>query len=258
MNDIRSLFSLAGKTAFISGASGGIGLHIARVLAQAGAAVVLAARRVDKVQSEVASLRVDGYRACGVALDVTSPQSIIQAWQSAQEEIGTPIDILINNAGVLYAERFLSQKLEDIERVFDTNLKGAFLLAQRAAQSMVECGSGSIINIASTSGLRAAGHLSSYGASKAALIQLTQTMALELARKGVRVNALCPGNFRTEMHLSFQENGLEENILQRIPMRKIGEVDQLDGATLLLASDAGSYMTGAVVVVDGGQTLSWM
>jgi NAD(P)-dependent dehydrogenase (short-subunit alcohol dehydrogenase family) len=155
VNDIQSLFSLTGKTAFISGASGGIGLHIARVLAQAGAAVVLAARRVDKVQSEVASLRVDGYRACGVALDVTSPQSITQAWQSAQEEIGAPIDILINNAGVLYAERFLSQKLEDIERIFDTNLKGAFLLAQRAAQSMVECGSGSIINIASTSGLRA-------------------------------------------------------------------------------------------------------
>jgi NAD(P)-dependent dehydrogenase (short-subunit alcohol dehydrogenase family) len=165
---------------------------------------------------------------------------------------------LINNAGILYTERFLSQKLEDMERIFDTNLKGAFLLAQRAAQSMAKGGSGSIINIASTSGLRAAGHLSSYGASKAALLQLTQTMALELARKGVRVNALCPGNFRTEMHLSLQENGLEENILQRIPMRKIGEVGQLDGAVLLLASDAGSYMTGSVVVVDGGQTLSWM
>lgn len=258
MNDIQSLFSLEGKTAFISGASGGIGLHIARLLAGAGAAVVLAARRVDKLQTEVEKLREDGYRASGVALDVTSLQSITQAWQSAQQEIGAPIDILINNAGVLKAERFLSQKIEDIERVFDTNLKGAFLLGQRAAQSMVERGSGSIINIASTSGMRAAGHLSSYGASKAALIQLTQIMALELARKGVRVNALCPGNFRTEMHLSFQENGLEENIVQRIPMRKIGEVDQLNGATLLLASDAGSYMTGAVVVVDGGQTLSWM
>jgi NAD(P)-dependent dehydrogenase (short-subunit alcohol dehydrogenase family) len=258
VNGTQSLFSLTGKTAFISGASGGIGLHIARVLAQAGAAVVLAARRVDKVQAEVANLRADGYRTCGVALDVTSLQSITEAWESAQEEIGAPIDILINNAGILYAERFLSQRLEDIERIFDTNLKGAFLLAQRAAQSMAKGGSGSIINIASTSGLRAAGHLSSYGASKAALLQLTQTMALELARKGVRVNALCPGNFRTEMHLSFQENGLEENILQRIPMRKIGEVGQLDGAVLLLASDAGSYMTGSVVVVDGGQTLSWM
>jgi NAD(P)-dependent dehydrogenase (short-subunit alcohol dehydrogenase family) len=252
VNGTQSLFSLTGKTAFISGASGGIGLHIARVLAQAGAAVVLAARRVDKVQAEVANLRADGYRTCGVALDVTSLQSITEAWESAQEEIGAPIDILINNAGILYAERFLSQRLEDIERIFDTNLKGAFLL------SMAKGGSGSIINIASTSGLRAAGHLSSYGASKAALLQLTQTMALELARKGVRVNALCPGNFRTEMHLSFQENGLEENILQRIPMRKIGEVGQLDGAVLLLASDAGSYMTGSVVVVDGGQTLSWM
>ncbi|HEV2649883.1 MAG TPA: SDR family oxidoreductase [Rhizomicrobium sp.] len=258
MNNIESLFSLDGQAAFISGASSGIGLHVAGLMARAGATVVLAARRLDRIEAEVQRLRAEGYSAFGVELDVASPQSITQAWASAGKQVGKPIGILFNNAGVIYTERFLDQRLEEIERVFDVNLKGAFLLAQEAARSMVAQRAGSIINVASTSGLRAGGYMTSYGASKAAVLSLTQTMALELAGKGVRVNALCPGNFRTEMHAEFQTRGLEEGLIKRIPMRAIGEVDQLDGATLLLASRASSYMTGSAVVVDGGQVLSWM
>jgi NAD(P)-dependent dehydrogenase (short-subunit alcohol dehydrogenase family) len=258
MNDIQSLFSLAGKSAFISGASSGIGLHVAELMAKAGATVALAARRMDRVDAEVQRLRAQGYTAYGVELDVASPDSIVHAWQNAEKLVGGPIGVLFNNAGIVYAERFVSQDLKEIERLFDVNLKGAFLLAQQAAKSMVERRRGSIINVASTSGLRSGGYMTSYGASKAAILSLTGTMALELASKGVRVNALAPGNFRTDMHTSFQENGLEENLIKRIPMRAIGEVGQLDGATLLLASDAGSYMTGSTVVVDGGQVLSWM
>lgn len=254
MSNIQSLFSLHGKAAFISGASSGIGLHVAELMAAAGAKVVLAARRASLLEAHVERLRADGHDASCVPLDVTDPASIAQAWS----QVGGPIDILFNNAGVIYTERFLSQQAEDIDRVFDINFRGAFLLAQQAAKGMAERRNGSIINVVSTSGLRAGGYMTSYGASKAALISLTQSMALELAGKGVRVNALCPGNFRTDMHASFEEKGLEENLIKRIPMRKIGEVEQLDGATLLLASDAGSYMTGSVIVVDGGQVLSWM
>ncbi|MFM0088813.1 SDR family NAD(P)-dependent oxidoreductase [Paraburkholderia sediminicola] len=258
MNNIESLFSLDGQTAFISGASSGIGLHVAGLMARAGATVVLAARRLDRIEAEVQRLRAEGHSASCVTLDVASPESITQAWASAEEQVGKPIGILFNNAGIIYTERFLDQRLEEVERIFDVNLKGAFLLAQVAARSMVAQRAGSIINVSSTSGLRAGGYMTSYGASKAALLSLTQTMALELAGKGVRVNALCPGNFRTDMHAEFQERGLEESLIKRIPMHAIGEVDQIDGATLLLASRAGSYMTGSTVVVDGGQVLSWM
>lgn len=258
MRDLSSLFDLTGRTALVSGASSGIGLHTARTLARAGAAVALGARRVDKLDEAVAALRAEGRTACSVALDVTRAETIAKAWQSAEEQLGRPVDILFNNAGVLYAERFTSQDLAQVEKVFDTNLKGAFLVAQEAARHMSARGAGSIINVASTSGLRAGGYLASYGASKAGLIHLTRIMALELASKGVRVNALCPGNMKTDMHDTFSDQGLEANLLKRIPMRSFGEPQQLDGATLLLASQAGSYITGAVIPVDGGQLLSWM
>lgn len=258
MSRFAALFQLAGKAALVSGASSGIGLHTAQMLAQAGAAVALAARRTDRTESAVAALREQGHAACSVALDVTRIETIEAAWTVAEAQLGRPIDILFNNAGVMYAERFVSQSLAEVEKVFDTNLKGAFLMAQVAAQNMVKRKYGSIINVASTAGLGAGGYLSSYGASKAALIHLTKIMALELASRSVRVNALCPGNFKTEMHGTFQERGIEDSLLQRIPMHKFGELEQLDGATLLLASDAGSYMTGALIAVDGGQLLSWM
>lgn len=258
MNRLASLFDLTGKTALVTGASRGIGLHVANTLAQAGAAVALAARRVDQLESAVAALREAGHEACAVALDVTKPEAIPAAWQSSEAQLDRPIDILFNNAGVIYLERFALQDPVEVDRIFDTNLKGAFRIAQEAARHMAPRGTGSIINVASTAGLRAGSYLSSYGASKAALIHLTRIMALELAGKGVRVNALAPGNLETDMHGQFEAKGFDENLRKRIPMRRIGGPGDLDGATLLLASEAGSYMTGVVIPVDGGQLLSWM
>lgn len=252
------LFDLTGKVAFISGASSGIGLHTARTLATAGAAVALAARRADRLDQAVAQLRADGFTACAVALDVTAPVSIASAWQAAQQGLGAPIDILFNNAGVLYAERFVSQDPDQVQKIFDTNLKGAFFMAQHAAREMSARRSGVIINVTSTSGLRAGGFLASYGASKAGLSHLTRVMALELAGRNVRVNALCPGNINTDMHGTFVDKGFDENLLKRIPQRRFGEPGDLDGATLLLASDAGRYITGVELPVDGGQALAWM
>ncbi|WP_020200936.1 SDR family NAD(P)-dependent oxidoreductase [Cupriavidus sp. WS] len=253
-----SPFDLQGRAAFISGASSGIGLHTARMLAEAGAAVALAARRTDRLEAVAAELRSAGHRACAVALDVTDATAIAPAWRAAEAALDQPIDILVNNAGVIHVARFVEQSPEAISRVFDTNLKGAYLMAQEAARHMVARGRGSIINIASSSGLRAGGQMSSYGASKAGLIHLTQIMALELAGKGVRVNAIAPGNIETDMHAEFAGRGIEEGILRRIPMRRFGKPSDLDGAMLLLASDAGRYMAGAVIPVDGGQVLSWM
>ena len=255
---LQQIFSLEGRAALISGASSGIGLHMARTFAQAGAKVVLCARRLDRIEDAAASLRSEGLVAHAVALDVTRPEMMADAWATAERHVGQPVDILFNNAGVLYTERFVDQQIDRIDAVFDTDLRGAFLMAQQAARSMVACGRGSIINVASTSGLRAGGSLSSYGAAKAGLIHLTKVMALELAGKNIRVNALCPGNFETDMHTQFEEKGFSEAIRKKIPLRSFGQTHQLDGAALLLASEAGGYITGVVLPVDGGQVLTWM
>jgi NAD(P)-dependent dehydrogenase (short-subunit alcohol dehydrogenase family) len=257
VSGLPSLFDISGKTAFVTGASSGIGLHIAKMFASAGAAVALGARRTDRLEAAVAALRAEGKKACAIPLDVSKPASIVAAVASVESQLG-PIDILFNNAGIVYTERFLSQKLEEVERIFDTNLKGAFLVMQSVAQGMARRGTGSIINISSSSGLRAGGYMSSYGTSKAGLIHLTKIAALELARKGVRVNVICPGSMNTDMMSVFDQHGLTENVISRIPLRRVGELHELDGITLLLASEAGSYIAGAVIAVDGGQALSWM
>jgi NAD(P)-dependent dehydrogenase (short-subunit alcohol dehydrogenase family) len=256
--NIEQLFNLAGRTALVSGASSGIGLHIAQTLASAGASVVLAARRTDRLDAAVATLKAEGRRAAAVYLDVTQPQTIAAAFDKAEQELGGVVDILFNNAGVIHAEKFVDQKEADIDRVFDTNVKGVFMVAQEAARRMISAQRGAIINVASTAGLRAGGYLSSYAASKASVIHLSQVMALELASANIRVNALCPGNIETEMQATLTENGFEATMIRRTPMRRFGRSEDLDGAVLLLASDAGRYMTGSSITVDGGQTLSWM
>lgn len=254
-----SAFSLRGKAALITGASSGIGLHLATTLAQAGAAVALAARREDRLQQAVQTLRDAGATACAISLDVTQREQIEPAWQAAEQALGQPISILINNAGILYAQKFVDQDPAEIDRIWQTNFAGAMAVAQVAARAMIAHGQGgSIVHIASTSGLRAGGLMASYGASKAGLIHLSRIMALELAGKGVRVNAICPGNLTTDMHDTFTERGIEDMIRKRIPMRRFGEPSDLDGAVLLMASDAGRYITGATLAVDGGQTLSWI
>jgi NAD(P)-dependent dehydrogenase (short-subunit alcohol dehydrogenase family) len=255
---IEGLFSLEGKVALVTGASSGIGLHFARLFAAAGARVALAARRMDKLEEAVTEIRDAGGRAMAVFMDVTDKDGIAPAFESAEGELGGSVEILVNNSGAIYIAGFLEQEEAKARHIFETNLQGAFLVAQEAARRMAKAGRGSVINVASTSGLRAAGLLASYGASKAALIHLTRIMALELAPKGIRVNALCPGNIETEMHDTFRDKGMDDRVLKRIPQRRFGQPSDLDGAILLLASDAGRYMTGAVVTVDGGQSLSWM
>ena len=252
-------FSVQGKVALITGASSGIGLHLARTLAQLGATALLAARRVDKLDEQVRPLQDAGFKAHALALDVTDADSIPAAFDLAEKTAGGSVDILINNAGIIYSEKFVDQDTAEVDRLFNTNLRGAFLVAQEASRRMLRAGNGgSIVNVASSGGLRAGATMASYGASKAALIHLTKIMALELASKNIRVNAICPGNIETDMTNALTAKGFEERLLKRTPMHRFGKLEDLDGPVLLLVSEAGRYITGATLTVDGGQTLSWM
>ena len=256
VTDELDAFNLRDRVVLITGASSGIGLHLAGVFARAGAAVALAARRRDRLESAVAELRAGGHSATSVTLDVVRTDTFDAAFEGIAHELGRPPDILLNCAGVLVTKPFLEQTGADYDMVMDTNLRGAFFVSQRAAAAMVPLGRGSIVNVASTAGLRPGGHLSSYCASKAGLIHLTKVMALELAQHGIRVNALCPGNFETDMHQDFVDRGFADALVKRIPQRRFGKADELSGAALLLASDAGRYITGSVLAVDGGQLVS--
>lgn len=247
---------LAGKVAFITGASSGFGCHFARALARSGADVVLGARRLDRLEKVAQEMRALGVRALPVVLDVSSVTSVRDAIALANRELGG-IDILINNAGVTTAKPVLEQEEDDWDLVLDTNLKGAFLVATEAARCMRRAQrEGVIINIASILGIRQAGHVTPYAVSKAGLIQLTKQLALELARAGIRVNAIAPGYFETDLNRSFFETAEGRALIKRVPQRRLGRLDDLDGPLLLLASDASRYMTGTIIVVDGGHTLS--
>lgn len=249
-------FNLEGKLALVTGASNGIGRHLAAVLADAGASVVLGARRQDVLDEAADQLRAGGATALGVAMDVADTDSIEHAFARIHDEFGKFPDVLVNCAGIVLVKPFLEQTPDDFDSVVGVNLRGAFFVAQRAAAEMREQGGGSIINISSTAGLRPGGYLSSYCASKAGLIHLSKVMAYELARDKVRVNVVCPGNIETDMHRGFEEAGFTEALIKRIPQRRFGQCNDLAGAVLLLASEAGSYMTGSVLTVDGGQTVN--
>jgi NAD(P)-dependent dehydrogenase (short-subunit alcohol dehydrogenase family) len=247
------LFSLSGRVALVTGASGGLGRHFGRVLHAAGASVALAARRPDSVAADAAAL---GERAMAVALDVTDAASIAAALDAVDARFG-PCDLLVNNAGIAATKPFLDHAEDDWDRVMDVDLRGAFVMAQAAAKRMVAAGKeGAIVNIASILGLRVIPGVASYSAAKAGLIQLTRQMAVELARHRIRVNALAPGYVATDINRDFFASEAGQALLKRIPQRRLGTVDDLTGPLLLLASRAGAHMTGSVVTVDGGHSVN--
>jgi NAD(P)-dependent dehydrogenase (short-subunit alcohol dehydrogenase family) len=245
-------FNLSGKTALVTGASSGLGAHFARCLGGAGAAVVLAARRADRLQSLQAELEKTKIAARAIDLDVTSAESVTAALAAAG-----PIDILVNNAGISIVKPALDMPEKDWDAVVDTNLRGAWLMAQGAARRWVaDKRPGSIVNIGSILGLRTIGQVAPYNASKAGLIHLTRALAMEWARYQIRVNAICPGYIETEMNSDFWKTPGGQRLIERIPQRRIGQPEHLDGALLLLASEAGAFMTGSIVTVDGGHTVN--
>lgn len=247
------MFDLSGRTALVTGASGGLGLHFARLLAGHGARVLLAARRIDALEGACADIRAAGGMAEACALDVSDAAQV----RSVVGSMEPAPDLLINNAGVSAAAPALDLAEADWDRVVDTNLKGAFLMATAVAQRLREAGRpGAIVNVASILGLRVTGGVSAYAASKAGLIQLTKALALEWARHGIRVNALCPGYVETDLNRDYFATDAGKAMIMRIPQRRLGSMEELDGPLLLLASDAGSYITGSAIVVDGGHLVS--
>jgi NAD(P)-dependent dehydrogenase (short-subunit alcohol dehydrogenase family) len=247
---------LAGKTAFVTGASSGLGRHFAHVLARSGAKVALAARRIETLREVADEIGSEGGYALPVVMDVLDSRSVRESLAFTRAELG-PIDILVNNSGVTLTAGVLEQTEEQWDMVVDTNLKGAFLVATEVARDMQAGGrGGSLINIASILGFRQAGHVASYAVSKAGLVQLTKVMALELARFGIRVNALAPGYMETDLNREYWETPAGAAMLKRIPQRRLGQPEDLDGALLLLASDASRYMTGSVIAIDGGHLVS--
>ena len=253
---IPSPFSLVGKCALVTGASSGLGRHFALTLARAGASVALAARRVDRLQAVAHEITAAGGKAVAVALDVTDPSAIAPAFDAAEAALG-PIDVLVNNAGIPAASWVTKTSDAEWRAVLDVNLDGVFRVGREAAVRMTaRKAGGSIINVASVLGLGVLKTVAPYAASKAAVIHLTKAMALELARDRIRVNALAPGYIETELNPDYLASDAGQRMIARVPLARVGRVEDLDGPLLLLASDAGGYMTGSVLVIDGGQTLS--
>lgn len=246
-------FDLTGKVALVTGASSGLGRHFAKVLAEQGAKLVLAARRVDRLEALALEIEDAGGQALAVAMDVTKVDTIEAALAATVERFGGPADVIVNNSGLSREDWFTNMAEDDFDLVMDTNVKGVWLVSRTFAGALTKAGKpGSMINIASVAGLRVGYTMAAYCASKAACDHMTRAMALEMARYGVRVNAIAPGYFKTEINDAFLDSDEGEKMRKRIPMRRFGQHEELSGALLLLASDAGSFMTGSTIVVDGG------
>lgn len=251
-----TLFSIEGKVALVTGASSGLGAHFSRVLASAGATVIAAARRADKLAELVEKIQAEGGSASAIALDVTDPASVSSGLAEVESRHGG-IDVLVNNAGVGASKYSLKTTEEDWDYIMETNLKGSWRVAHSAAAQAVESGRAlSIINIASILGVRVGFGESTYAVSKAGVVQLTKALALELARKNIRVNAICPGYFATEMNSDYLHSEAGQAFLSKTPSGRMGNLPELSGPLVLLASDASSFMNGAVIPVDGGHLVS--
>ncbi|MEQ9561101.1 MAG: glucose 1-dehydrogenase [Woeseiaceae bacterium] len=246
-------FRLDNKVALVTGAGSGLGRQFASTLAEAGATVVLAARRRNKLEDAARTINDNGGKAICLDLDVTDAESIAKCFADMKSAVGAP-DVVVNNAGIARPGFLVDLSEEDWDAVLDTNLKGVFLVAQAGARAMIESGKkGSIVNIASILGFRVSKALANYIAAKSGVVHLTQAMALEWVRHGIRVNAIAPGYFITEINEAQFADGAGEMLVKRIPMGRVGDTEELAGPLLLLASEAGSFMTGSTITVDGGQ-----
>jgi len=252
------IFDVSGKTAFITGASSGIGAHFAKILSSHGAKVVVAARRINRLDALVSEINRTGGDAFAVSLDVTKSESIKQAFDAAEKKFGV-VNILSNNAGVADSKLAVDIEESSWDFVLDTNLKGAWMVAQEAGVRMIAAGKpGSIVNTASILGLRVAISQSSYATSKAGVIQLTKSLALEWSRKNIRVNALCPGYFITEINKEYFSSDKGKAYISSTPARRTGELNELSAPFMLLASDAGSFVNGVALPVDGAHSIGNM
>lgn len=253
--------NLKEKVAFVTGASSGLGARFARVLAANGALTILAARRVERLKDLRAEIEAEGGAAHVVELDVTQRDSIRAAIDLAEREVG-PIDILVNNSGVSTTQRLVDVTLVDFELVMDTNVKGAFFVAQEVAQRMIARSKGQadfrgrIVNIASVAGLQVLPEIGLYCMSKAAVIQMTKAQALEWGRYGINTNAICPGYIRTELNDAYWETEGGRKLMQMLPRRRLGKPDDLDGVLLLLVADESQFINGAIIAADDGLSVS--
>ena len=246
---------LAGKIAVITGASGGLGEHFARLMSREGAAVAVTARRVDRIQALADELNAAGGQAVALALDVADPASIGPTLDLAQEQLGS-LDILVNNAGVGGEGLALDLSIEDFDRTFDVNVRGTFFAAREAARRMIAAGTdGRILNIASIASHTVLPGLSAYCASKAGVAMLTRSLAREWARRNIAVNALCPGYIETDINADWWPTEGGQKQLRGFPRRRLMGAADLDAAFMMLVGPAAAAITGAVVTVDDGQSL---
>jgi len=255
---VNHMFDVSGKIALITGASSGFGAHFAKILSAHGAKVVVAARRTDRLEILVSEINATGGDAMAIAMDVTNSKSIRDAFDAAETKYGH-VNILSNNAGVADSKMAVEIDEASWDFVLDTNLKGAWMVAQEAGRRMIGSGTkGCIVNTASILGLRAAISQASYATSKAGVVQLTKVLALEWARKNIRVNALCPGYFVTDLNREYFSSDKGKNYIAATPARRTGELDELSAPFMLLASDAGSYVNGVALPVDGAHSIGNM
>lgn len=249
-------FGLQGRVALVTGASSGLGQHFAQVLAAAGCIVGIAARRVERLESLAQNIQEAGGQAVVLGMDVTDRASIELGVAALVKQAGA-VSVLVNNAGAAVNQSFIDAEDADTDSIFTLNQTAVWQVGQILCKQMIANGvQGSVINIASIAGVRTLGGAASYSVSKAAVIQMTKVMAMELARHQIRVNAIAPGYISTEMNSEFLASPTGQKLVNRSPMRRVGEADELDGALLLLASERAAFMTGAVIPVDGGHLVS--
>ena len=250
------MFSLKDRVALVTGASSGLGTQFAKALADNGAAVALVARRADRLKALKDEIESKGGKATAIEADVTDRAAMVRAFDAAEKAFGT-VTILVNNAGVAQKPvRAVEASEEEWRRVLSIDLDAVFYWAQEGARRMLAAKKpGAIVNIASVLGFGVAKGTASYAVAKAAVVQVTKALAIELAFKGVRVNAIAPGWFVTEINDDYLNSEAGQALKRDIPMGRFGKEGDLDGALLLLASDAGSYITGATIIVDGGQVI---